>query len=93
MCERTRLEAATKWVGYHFLELAAVIGTLIAAVQLSWWIALLTVAIAALWAAQEWRAYRKRARLRNRGRDQRHLTEQDATHAGGVVRVLPREGA
>jgi membrane protein implicated in regulation of membrane protease activity len=93
MRERTRLEAATKWVGYHFLELTAVAGTLVGAARLTWWIALLTVAIAALWAAQEWRAYRKRAQLRIRGRDHRHLTEQDATHAGGVVRVLPREGA
>lgn len=93
MCESTRLEAATKWVGYHFLELAAVIGTLIAAAQLSWWIALLTAAIAALWAAQEWRAYRKRAQLRIRGREQRHLSEQDAAHGRGVVHVQPREGA
>jgi membrane protein implicated in regulation of membrane protease activity len=93
MSERTRLDAATKWVGYHFLELAAVIGTLIAAAQLTWWIALLTATIATLWAAQEWRAYRKRAQLRIRGRDQLHLSEQDTEHAGGAVRVLPREGA
>lgn len=92
MRESTRLEAATRWVGYHLLELAAVAGTLVAAVRLSWWFALLTAAVATLWAVQEWRAYRKRARLRIRAAGQRQTLE-DADRDGVVVRVLPREGA
>jgi membrane protein implicated in regulation of membrane protease activity len=92
MCERTRLEAATKWVGYHLLELAAVIGSLVAAAQLTWWFALLTAAIVALWGVQEWRAYRKRAQLRIRAH-QRHELVGGTRNDRGAVDVLPREGA
>jgi membrane protein implicated in regulation of membrane protease activity len=92
MCERTRLETATKWVGYHLLELAAVIGSLVAAAELTWWLALLTAAIVALWGAQEWRAYRKRAQLRIRAR-RHHTLGGDTREDRAAVRVLPREGA
>jgi hypothetical protein len=92
MRERARLETATKWVGYHLLELAAVIGSLVAAARLTWWLALLTTAIVALWGVQEWRAYRKRAHLRIRARGH-HTLAGDTREDRAVVDVLPREGA
>jgi hypothetical protein len=95
MSERTRLETATAWIGWHLGELAGVTAPLIAAVWLSWWFALLSLAAGALWTAQEWRDHRAHARKRVQARAQRRELPitVDTGRPDAVVRVLPREGA
>ena len=95
MSERTRLEATTAWIGWHLGELAGVTAPLAAAVWLTWWFALLSLAVGVLWTVQEWRDHRANARLRVQARAARsQLSSPSATsHADTVVRVLPREGA
>jgi hypothetical protein len=95
MSERTRLETATAWIGWHLGELAGVTAPLVAAVWLSWWFALLSLVVGTLWAIQEWRTYRANAPKRVQARsDRRVLTSPTMPgETGAVVHVLPREGA